>query len=216
MKRIPQILACFLLVFGMARCASVDISGNDPAKIYEEAEQDIKNDKLLTAVDRLKLVKNKFPYSHYAVDAQLRLADVYFLQESYAEAAASYEVFRDLHPKHPRTPYAMYRVAKSHYMDAPSNNARDLTSAQHAVDAYNDFLKRFPDAEESAEARKDLTECREKLAAKELYIADFYFKDDFHGSARARYEKVIALYPDTKAGREALEKLPKVPPAPAP
>ena len=61
-------------------------------------------------IDKLKIIKNKYPYSKYALDASLRLADVYFLQESYTEAALAYESFRDLHPKHEKVPYAMFRI----------------------------------------------------------------------------------------------------------
>ena len=135
-------------------CSSAGITENDPAALYKDAEEDIKSDRYQLALDKLKNIKNKFPYSKYAIDAQLRIADVYFMQELYPEAASNYETFRDLHPKHERVSYAMFRIAKSYYNDMPSNVARDLTSAQKAVDAYNEFLRRFPDAPEARKAAR--------------------------------------------------------------
>src|SRR6478736_2451275 len=81
-------------------CAGKGVSEEDPASLYADAEEDIKSDHYQIAIDKLRIIKNKFPYSKYAIDSQLRIADVLFMQEAYGEAAVSYETFRDLHPKH--------------------------------------------------------------------------------------------------------------------
>jgi outer membrane protein assembly factor BamD len=191
-------------------CSSAQVTESDPAALYKDAEDDIKNDHYQIAVDKLRTIRNKYPYSKYAVDAQLRLADVYYLQEDYAEAAAAYETFRDLHPKHEKAPYAMFRIAKSYFKDSPSNVARDLTPAQKSVDAYQDYLRKFPNAPEAAEAKTDLESARKLLADKELYIGNFYFKRDFYDSAKPRFQRVVAVYPETPAAKEAQEKLEKI------
>lgn len=191
----------------MSGCSSDAVTENDPAALYKDAEDDIKSDRYQLALDKLKMVKNKFPYSKYAVDAQLRIADVYFMQELYPEAASNYETFRDLHPKHERIAYAMFRIAKSYFKDMPSNVARDLTSAQKCADAYNDFLRRFPTAPEATEAHGDLEKARLMLASKELYIGNFYLYHNFYESARPRFQKVIDMYPETQAAVEARDKL---------
>jgi outer membrane protein assembly factor BamD len=207
---LPLLLTLLALSASLPGCSGKDVSENDPATLYKEAESDISNDRYAIAIEKLKVVKNKFPYSNFAIEAQLKLADVYFMQESFAEAAASYEVFRDLHPKHPKVPYAMYRAAKSYFNDIPNPIWRDMTPAQRALDAYNEFLRRFPSAPEADEARKDMAATRKALADKELSIANFYFKRDFPDSAKPRFEKVIALYPETDAAKEAGEKLQKL------
>ena len=193
-----------------AGCSSEPVGGNEPERLYKDALDDINSDHYQIAIEKLKLIRNKFPYSSFATEAQLKIADVYYLQESYAEAALAYEAFRDLHPKHEKVPYAMFRAAKSYYNDAPGTVARDLSTVQKALDAYNEFLKRFPQAPEAAEARKDLAECRRLLAEKELYIGDFYFKRDFYDSAKPRYQKILNLYPETEAAKQAQEKLAKI------
>lgn len=204
---------CFIQVLGqmLGGCAGGDINESNPDEVMKLAEKDIENDRYQLAVDKLRLVKNKFPYSNLAKEAQLRLADVYFIQESFGEAAIAYEAFKDLYPKHDKVPYAMFRIAKSHYNDVPSNIARDLSAATKALDAYTEFLRRFPTVPESAEAQKDLADCRRILSEKELYIGNFYFKRDIYGSARSRFEKLIALYPGTEASKEAQEKLGRIP-----
>lgn len=191
-------------------CSTTSVSETDPSVLFQDAEEDIQSDHYQIAIEKLRTVKNKYPYSKYAIDAQLRIADVYFIQELYADAAAAYEAFRDLHPKHEKAAYATYRVGKSYLNEAPSNIARDLTPIQRALDAYADFLRRFPNAPEAAEAKNDIEYGRRLLAEKELYVADFYYKRDFYDSAKPRYKKIIELYPETDAAQKAEKKLSEI------
>jgi len=158
-------------------------------------------------LEKLQSIKNKHPYSKEATEAQLRIADVYFLQDNYTEAAASYEAFRDLHPKHPKIAYATFRVALSHFNDIPGNHARDLTPAARAETAFDEYLYRFPKDEFSAEARAKRAEARNILAEKEVYIADFYYKRDHWDAARGRYQKVVSTYGDTTFVDHAQKRL---------
>jgi outer membrane protein assembly factor BamD len=196
-------------------CSTVHVDENNPASLLKEAEQEIKSDHYQLAIDKLRVIKNKFPYSSTAIDAQLRIADVYFMQDSFVESAASYEAFTDLHPKHEKTPYAMFRIAKSYYNDIPNTVARDLTPAQKALDAYRNYLGHYPSGSDVAEATKDSAEIRNLLAKKELSIGDFYFNRDFYDSAKPRYKKIIESYSDTESAKLAQDKLAQLSQKPA-
>jgi outer membrane protein assembly factor BamD len=191
-------------------CAGKAVDEGDAAGLYNDAEDEIKSDHYQIAIEKLRTVKNKFPYSKYSLDAQLRIADVLYMQENFGEAAASYETFRDLHPTHEKVAYAMFRMGKSYFNDIPSPISRDLTPAQKSLDAYNEFLRRFPTAKEADEARADVAAIRKTLADKELYIGDFYYKRDFYSSAKPRYQKVVDAFPDTDAAAKAREKIAKI------
>jgi outer membrane protein assembly factor BamD len=199
-----------LALLGLAGCSGKNVDPNDPAALMQDAEDEIKSDHYQIAIDKLRTIRNKFPYSKYSLEAQLRIADVYFMQELWGEAATAYETFRDLHPKHEKVAYAMFRVGKSHFNDTPSPLSRDLTPARKSLEAYEEFLRRFPSAPEAVEARKDVETSRRTLADKELYIADFYYKRDIYDSARTRYEKLIQLYPETDASKTAKEKVERI------
>src|SRR5436305_4595321 len=105
MRKSAFLTVLVLLSILYAGCAGTPVDENDPASLFKDAESDIQSDHYQIAVEKLRSIKNKFPYSKYALDAQLRIADVYFLEESYAEAAAAYETFKDLHPKHEKAGY---------------------------------------------------------------------------------------------------------------
>ena len=191
-------------------CSGDRVNENDPAALFQDAEDNIKHDRYQLALDRLRIVKNKFPYSKLAAEAQLRIADVYFLQENYGEAALSYQTFKDLHPKHEKISYAMLRVGKSYEEDTPTNVHRDLTSAQKGIDAYSEYIRAYPNSPETPAAKKSVEKLRTRLAQKELLIANFYYRNDQFDSARGRYQKLIDLYSETEPAKEALTKISKI------
>lgn len=207
---VPALLAAGILAFGAAGCAGKAVNENDPASLFADAEDDIDSDRYAIALEKLRTIRHKFPYSKYSPLAQLRIADVYFLEESFPEAAASYETFRDLHPKHEKASYAMYRIGESYFEAMPENVARDMTTAYEAIDAFEAYLNRYPKGEHAEQARKRLGESRSRLARKELYVADFYFKRDFPDAAMGRYEKVVRLYPKTEAAEKAKQRLSEI------
>ncbi|MFZ9594987.1 MAG: outer membrane protein assembly factor BamD [Bdellovibrionia bacterium] len=194
----------------LGACSSIAVDENDPASVMADAENEIKSYHYLLAVDKLRMIKNKFPYSSIATDAQLRIADVYFLQESYIEAAASYEAFKDLHPKHPKAEYALFQMGRSYFKDIPSVTARDLASAHHALEGYLHYLSLYPHGEYTPQAQQDVAEIHQLLADKELLIGDFYFKRKLYEAARPRYEQVLKTYPGTQAAQRAQQKVDQI------
>jgi outer membrane protein assembly factor BamD len=205
-----KLLLAFLLPITLALapgCAGQPIDENDPTALMADAEADIESSHYQIAADKLRMIKNRFPYSKQAVEAQIRIADVFFLQESFAEAALAYETFRDLHPVHEKAAYAMSRAALSYYRDIPSTVARDMAAARKSLEAYEAFIARYPAAPEITEAKSRVAEIRDLLARKELYVGDFYVKRSFFRSAKGRFEKVLALYGETRAADEARTKL---------
>ncbi|MBC7386750.1 MAG: outer membrane protein assembly factor BamD [Cryobacterium sp.] len=196
-------------------CSTAEIDENDPAVLMKEAEEDIGSSRYIVALEKLQRVKNQHPYSSQAIDAQLRIADVYFLQENFAEAAATYEAFKDLHPKHPKLPYSAYRVGLSFYSDMPGNHARDLSAGYKAEEAFKEYLQRFPSAEYTADVQTKLAETRKILAGKELYVADFYYKRGMWEAAKGRYSKILNQYSDSPYVADAQAKLKKIEEKPA-
>ena len=62
------------------------------------------------AAEDFKNLKEHYPYSKYAILAELKLGDAYFGARKYSEAAMSYEEFVRLHPRNEVIPYVLYQV----------------------------------------------------------------------------------------------------------
>lgn len=194
-------------------CSSNKVNENDPSSMFKDAEDDISNDRYLLALDKMRVIKNKFSYTSYGALAQLRIGDIYFLQESFPEASGAYETFVELYPKHEKTGYAQFKVGESYYMDIPSHIARDMKAAESAIQAYATYLKRYPTGEFATIAIEHKKEAYNKLAEKELDTARFYLRKKKYDSTRNRLEKILSQYADSDSVQTAIELLKKLPPA---
>lgn len=176
-------------------CASSEERNVNTAEgAYKYAQEFDQSERYELALTKYADVKNKFPYSALATEAELAIADVHYKRESFAEAQLSYQNFRDLHPKHPKIDYVVYRIAMSYYMQLPDTYDRDLSLGHDAIYHFDELIKSYPQSQYVAEAKQKREETYRQLMEKELYIADFYFKQEKFNSALRRYEGAIKKY----------------------
>lgn len=203
-------LSLFILGFTLiihSGCSSKKVNESDPKEMFEDAEADVKNDRYLLALDKLRIVKSKFAYTSYAALAQLKIADVFFLQESYPEAASSYETFVELYPKHEKSAYALFRMGESQFLDIPSNTARDLRSAESTIQTLDLYSKKYPNGENIQKALEMRQLAYDRLAEKELSIAEFYIKRKKPDAARLRLNKILDNFSNSSSANKAKELL---------
>lgn len=184
-------------------CAGKNVDENDPKSLYNDAEDDVKSHRYAMALEKLRTVKNKFPYSNVAKQASLRIADVHFENEEYIEAASAYETFRDLYPKYEKADYVIFRIGESYFNQLPSTIDRDQTPATKAIESYRELRQLYPKSEYVGVSQEREKDALNHLASKEKYVADFYYKRDMYDSAAARYQKIATKYPGTEVEEES-------------
>lgn len=184
-------------------------------ELFAEGERLLEGDKLLWVIPRVKYAEaietfqtiiDNYPYSDYAVRAELAIADAYFDQEKFEEALSYYRDFSDLHPQHPKVPYTIYRSALCHEQRTFSHY-RDQTPTRDALVYLEELLTRYPGSEFSSDAEEIWRELRLKLARQTLGIADFYRKRKEYEAASKRYQAVLNNYPGLGLDAEALFQL---------
>jgi outer membrane protein assembly factor BamD len=181
-----------LIIFILVSCSSEEHTGRTAAEVlFKDAKSQMKDGRYIMATETLNNLRTLYPYSIYSVDAELTLADIAFLQESYVEAAASYTVFRDFHPKNPKLDYVLYRIADSYYHQIPETFDRDLSNAIETSKHFKSLLLSFPGTKHKKEALEKIAYCNKMLQEKEKYIADFYFKTKVYDAAIYRYEAIL-------------------------
>jgi outer membrane protein assembly factor BamD len=187
-----KILLVLLLV---AACSSDGTKGKTEAeKLYKEAQSLIKDERYILATEKLNLIKTQHPYSFYATPAELLLAEVQYKQENFIEAAASFLLFRDFHPKHERIAWVVFMIGESYYKQLPSTIDRDLEAGAEALKFYQELLEKYPDDGQVPTARKRIDEVNGMLRAKDQYVADFYFKTGVWQAARWWYQDILDRY----------------------
>ena len=186
------------LLFFITSCSSPRPKGQTEAEIlYREAKNLIKENQYLMAIEKLNKIQSEHPYSYYATPSEILRADIYFNQKNYQEAAASYKVFLELHPRYKKTPYILWKLAESYFKQLPPTYDRDLTAGESAIKFYKVLLNRFSKSPHASNAQKRIDSCKKMMKRKEKYIADFYFKTEVYSSARYRYLDILKQYNDS-------------------
>ncbi len=166
----------------------------------------IPNGEHAKAIETFQQIIDNYPYSDYAVLAELKIADSYYDDEKYEEALSYYRDFGDLHPQHEQVPYTLMRAAMCHYKQS-KDASRDQTATRQALGFLDQLLARYPHSPQAAEGEKLWKELRTRLADHEMLIAAFYLDREEYQSAADRYRGVLNKYPGLGLDAQALYQL---------
>jgi outer membrane protein assembly factor BamD len=158
------------------------------------------------AIEIFQSIIDNYPYSDYAIQAELAIADAYFDDDKYEEALSYYRDFTDLHPQHEKVPYTIYRSALCHERRKRAPN-RDQTPTRDALVFLDQLLAEHPHSAYAAQAEPLWRDLRLRLAEQVHGIAEFYMDRDEWESAADRWRMLLNEYPGLGLDAEALYKL---------
>ncbi len=156
------------------------------------------------AIKSFEQLKDWYPFSKYAILAELKIADAHYQSEQYAEAVLAYEEFEQLHPRNEAVPYVIYQTGRCYY-DQIDTIDRDQTPAQKSLEIFRRLIRQFPDDDYSNHAQIHIAKCLQSLAGHELYVAEFYYRTKRYKAALQRFKAVITNYPDVGLHHQALK-----------
>jgi outer membrane protein assembly factor BamD len=156
------------------------------------------------ALETFNRIRNYHRDDPMAVKAELAIADVHFKKSDWDQARLAYEDFVRMHPRHADVDYVVWRIGESLYQKAPRIAARDQTWTRQAVNTWSGFEARFPDSEYRDDVLENLTECRERLALKELQVARFYKRRAAWRAVEGRAAGLVRTSPTSQHVPEAL------------
>ena len=191
------VLFFLLIIGGLTGCAFLfGEKGTETAEdLAEKGMEYFDDEDYHDALKAFTTLKERYPYSRYAILAELKVADAHFHRKEYAEAVAAYADFLQLHPKNDAIPYVLYQIGECYYKQLLSED-RDQTPTRQAISAYQRLLKEQPNSTYANTAKERIQDCRKLLAQHELYVAKFYLKSKFYKAALGRFEGVLASYRD--------------------
>jgi outer membrane protein assembly factor BamD len=196
MRRTIHKISIFVAMLGFTACASSDKIDTTTAEgAFELAQKYEKDERYEEAITYYSEVKNKHPYSRFATESELKIADIEFIRENYAEAETAYKLFREFHPDHPKMDFVILRLGMSVFHQLPTTIDRDLSIATQALDYFNELISRYPASKHLKDAKKNLKDAEQMLADKELYVAEYYFKRGHWQSALGRFEDIMRSHP---------------------
>jgi outer membrane protein assembly factor BamD len=167
-----------------------------PDSLIMEGLDKYQQKKYERAIEAFQKLKDRFPYNQYAIVAELKLADSYFLNKDYELAAVAYKEFEKLHPANEVIPYVIFQLAMCYFKQMPTID-RDQSYASSAIQEFERLIKSFPKSEYISQAQTNLITAKKNLVSHEFYIGEFYFKGKKYEAALGRFEGILSRFPDT-------------------
>jgi outer membrane protein assembly factor BamD len=197
---------------GGAQSANVDYSVS-AQRNYEKGLAELDHKDWLAASKYFQFIKTRFPYSKYAVLAELRLADAEYGAEEYLEAIDSYRLFIKFHPTHEMVVngYANYRIGDAFFKQLPGDfwlvppsYEKDQSPTEDAEEELHKFLDKFPSSPFRKDAQEVLKKVGRKLAEHEWYVAKYYWSKDKPMGTVLRLRRLLDRYRGVGFDVEAL------------
>ena len=209
-RTLLRFIAILPLLSVLSGCGIIDYfylpPPEDTAQEIFEAGNDAMRDKnYAKAKEYFNTLKDKYPFSPYAVESELSLADAYFLDTDYLLAVDAYKEFESLHPRHKAIPYVLFQIGNANLesfvsIDRPQDNIAEgyeyLTRLQES----------YPGNEYAVKATPLMHRARKLMAAHEVYVADFYWRRGNYGSAYERYKFVMQHFKDVPDYQEYVKE----------
>ena len=194
---LPLLLVASLFLSG---CGIIDryflpVPDDTVQEIFEAGNDAMQEKDYVAAAKYYSRIKDDYPFSPYAVEAELSLGDAYFLDKEYDRAAEAYRDFETLHPRHEAIPYVLYQLGMALQKGYISVD-RPATQVEEALEYFHRLEQVYPDTEYAAKAEEQIAACRKLLAQREVYIADVYWSMSNYQAAWTRYENVVKNFPD--------------------
>ncbi|MUM78326.1 outer membrane protein assembly factor BamD [Pseudodesulfovibrio sp. F-1] len=204
--RSSRFIASFLFLWLVSGCALIDMYFLPPPQdtaqeLYEAGVDAMAAKEYDNAQKYFSLLKDRFPFSPYALKAELGLGDAYYLDAEYLLALDAYKEFEALHPSHESIPYVLFQIGSANFNLFRSIDTRQ-DNIKEGLEYFYRLQERYPDSEYSQVAADMIVRGRRILAEHEVYVADFFWRTGQYGPAWHRYQYVVENFPDVSDLRD--------------
>lgn len=214
LARVALILPMLVFIAGCSTWSGLgfgekeEVLPDEPAeKLYNEGVYYLNEKRdFKSASKKFEEVDRQHPYSDWARKSLLMSAYASYEAKNYDESISTAKRYISLHPGTPDAAYAMYLVGASYFDQIPDVN-RDQGRTEKAIQALEEVVRKFPDSEYAASARRKIEQGHDQLAAKEMTVGRYYEdKKNFIGAIN-RFKVVVTRYQTTRHVEEALMRL---------
>jgi outer membrane protein assembly factor BamD len=202
---LPILMLCLMTALGCASTPKPAQTGTD-VEIFDKAMAQYRLKNYIEAIPIFEELRDKYPISPYAITAELRLGDCHYKKEEFIEAAHFYDNFRRLHPSNAQVDYSIYMRGMCAYQQILSCD-RDQSYAEEASEQFQQLFELFPQSPYTGSGLMRLSEARHQLAAREIFVADFYMRKLNYKGAIERYNRALKRYPNQVKEDEVLLKI---------
>jgi len=188
------LIAVFTAVTALSGCTLFKKTTEPSAEAsYKKGMKEFEDEDYDDAIPHFQHVLENYPFSIYAVPAELKIAESYFYDEKYIEALVHLQGFEELHPTNDQISKVIWMKGVSYY-EQFSTIDRDISSLQNAKRELEELKIRFPDSPVTENAEELMGKVMHRLARHDFYVARFYYRDAEFQAALFRLYGILQEY----------------------
>lgn len=212
-----RLLSIVLGILMLAACAS----NNEQRTVIQDLQEgfDAARESALKgnhrrAIQIYELIQARYPFSEFAKQVQLELMYSYYKIGQPELAIEAADTFMRENPTDPRIDYALYIKGLAYFERGPGYltkllridaSARPPKNAEIAYSTLRRLVERYPASEYAPDARQRIIYLKNRLAAYENTVADFYIRRGAYIAALNRARASLEQFNGSPANAESLE-----------
>ncbi len=186
---------------------------NSITEAYTTAQTAMRVGNYRKAIRIFEAMQARFPFSDLAKQIQLQLMYSYYKSGYQEQAIDAADTFSRENPTHERIDYTLYIKALAYFERDPGLLERwfrkDVSNrppqdAELSFSLLKRLVERYPASDYSADAEQRMVYLRNRLAAYENSIADFYLRRGAYVAAVNRAKRALEEYNGADSGEESL------------
>jgi outer membrane protein assembly factor BamD len=154
------------------------------------------------AIEVYSMVIGNQPFTDAAAEAQYKVGLCHHTRKEYTEAAFEYRRVIEDYSTSTWVDDACYGLAMC-YCDSSRGPDYDQKPSQLAINAIEEFKRRFPQDQRMAELEEKRTKMQESIAQQQLQTANYYAKRRNFTAARMYYEMIPKQFGETASAEKA-------------
>ena len=214
-----RLAALFLIAAFLGACGSqpeVRTAIQDITDAYETARESVARGNYRRGIELYEAIQARYPFSELSRQIQLELMYAYYKGGQKELAIETAETFMRENPIHPRVDYALYIQALSYFEGSPGVLERifrkDVTrrppkEVEQSYVTLRRLVERYPASAYASDAQQRMIYLRNRLAAYENHVTDYYLRLGAFVAAVKRATRAVEEYNGADTTADTLKLL---------
>ena len=181
--------------------------------LYGQAMDELQAENYAKSIKLLENLEARYPYGHYAQQAQLEVAYAYYKDADPQSAVDACNRFIKLHPNHPNADYAYYLKGLSNFVPNETvfsdiadqdPSERDTQPIIDSFNAFRELTTKYPHSKYTPDALLRMVYLSNLLAEHDVHIALYYYNRRAWIAAVERAQDTITHFPQSPTNELAL------------
>ncbi len=214
---ILRLAAITIVGLGLTACAGNDEVQTEVQSIteaYEEAQTSVQRGNYRRGILIFEAIQARYPFSDLARQIQLELMYAYYKSGLMEQAVETADTFMRENPIHPRIDYALYIKGLAYYERKPGVlerwfrkdvSQRPPKDVELAYSSLRRLVERFPASEYAPDAEERMIAIKNRLAAYENHVADYYLRRGAYVAALNRAKNALESFNGAEGNARSLQ-----------